>query len=98
MHFRHVTQLSANQIVNATTRDLHKLKILTQKGQKAQKLQAEKLMDNFKEAVAQYSSIQKVRSRIFSSGDINRHLWIIDLMLLIYVTYSAWRVLRLLCL
>ncbi|KAI4462671.1 syntaxin [Holotrichia oblita] len=55
----HVTQLSANQLVPVTTSYLQKLNRIVKKGEKQQKLQVEKLTDNFKEALANYSSLQK---------------------------------------
>ncbi|GJQ78807.1 putative glycosyltransferase like family [Trypoxylus dichotomus] len=55
----HVTQLSANQLVPVTTNYLQKLNRIVRKGEKQQKLQVEKLTDNFKEALANYSSLQK---------------------------------------
>ncbi|XP_022912597.2 syntaxin-12 [Onthophagus taurus] len=55
----HVTQLSTNQIISATTTSLQKLSRVVKKGEKQQKLQCEKLTDNFKDAVANYSSLQK---------------------------------------
>lgn len=57
--FRHVTQLSANQIVAVTSKDLKRLTVVVRRGDKQQKLQVEKLTEDFKEAVARYSDVQK---------------------------------------
>ncbi|XP_049956335.1 syntaxin-7 [Schistocerca serialis cubense] len=55
----HVTQLSCNQIVAQTTKDLHKLTSLVRKGDKQSKLRVEKLTSDFKEALQCYSKFQK---------------------------------------
>ncbi|XP_063224310.1 syntaxin-12 [Bacillus rossius redtenbacheri] len=55
----HVTQLSCNQIVGQTTRDLQRLNFIVRRGDKQQKLQVDKLTNDFKEAVQYYSKMQK---------------------------------------
>ncbi|KAJ9586832.1 hypothetical protein L9F63_019574 [Diploptera punctata] len=55
----HVTQLSCNQIVSQTAKDLQRLTVVVKKGDKQQKLQAEKLTNDFKDAVQCYSRLQK---------------------------------------
>ncbi|PNF18452.1 hypothetical protein B7P43_G09020 [Cryptotermes secundus] len=55
----HVTQLSCNQIVSQTAKDLQRLTVVVRKGDKQQKLQAEKLTGDFKDAVQCYSRLQK---------------------------------------
>ncbi|XP_054267549.1 syntaxin-12 [Macrosteles quadrilineatus] len=55
----HVTQLSTNQIISQTTRDLHRLTDLVRGKDKQLKLQVESLRGRFKEAVNTYSSKQK---------------------------------------
>lgn len=55
----HVTQLSTNQIIAQTTKDLHRLTVVVRKGDKQQKLQVDKLTSRFKEAVQTYSAKQK---------------------------------------
>lgn len=55
----HVTQLSTNQIIAQTTKDLHRLTVVVRKGDKQQKLQVDKLTSRFKEAVQTYSVKQK---------------------------------------
>lgn len=55
----HVTQLSTNQIIAQTTKDLHRLTVVVRKGDKQQKLQVDKLTSRFKEAVHTYSAKQK---------------------------------------
>ncbi|KAK7874231.1 hypothetical protein R5R35_006271 [Gryllus longicercus] len=82
-----VTQLSCNRIVTQTTKDLQRLNVIVRKGGKQQKLQVEKLRNDFKEAVQQYSRLQqqvaeKIKIRLFvrqqSSGyneeDEQQHL------------------------
>jgi len=55
----HVTQLSCNQIVSQTAKDLQRLTVVVRKGDKQQKLQAEKLTGDFRDAVQCYSRLQK---------------------------------------
>lgn len=57
---RRDTQQSVNATVSATTRDLRRLQIIVRKGDKRQKLQFEKLAQNFSESVVRYSQVQKV--------------------------------------
>lgn len=59
--FRHVTQLSTNQIASATSKDITKLKQIIPKSDKQRQLQVEKLEGNFKEAINSYYQLQKVR-------------------------------------
>nr|CAD7440466.1 unnamed protein product [Timema bartmani]CAD7453996.1 unnamed protein product [Timema tahoe] len=54
----HVTQLSCNQIVAQTTKDLQRLNVVVRRGDKQQKLQVEKLTNDFKEALQCYSKLQ----------------------------------------
>lgn len=56
----HVTQLSTNQIISVTPKDLNRLKIIIQKGDKQKEFQINKLTDNFTEAMAKYHSMQKL--------------------------------------
>uniref|UniRef100_A0A1B6DV26 t-SNARE coiled-coil homology domain-containing protein n=1 Tax=Clastoptera arizonana TaxID=38151 RepID=A0A1B6DV26_9HEMI len=55
----HVTQLSTNQIISQTTKDLQRLTVVVRKGDRQQKLQVEKLTNRFKEEVKSYSLKQK---------------------------------------
>ncbi|XP_018319825.1 syntaxin-12 [Agrilus planipennis] len=55
----HTTQLSTNKTISETSKHLQKLMAKVKNSEKQKKLQFEKLMENFKEAVAKYSSIQK---------------------------------------
>ncbi|XP_075213297.1 syntaxin 13 [Lycorma delicatula] len=57
----HVTQLSTNEIIGQTTRDLQSLTALIRRppSDKKQKLQVDRLTNLFKEAVQTYSSVQK---------------------------------------
>jgi t-SNARE complex subunit (syntaxin) len=55
----HVTQQSCNQIVSQTAKDLQRLTVVVRKGDKQQKLQAEKLTGDFRDAVQCYSRLQK---------------------------------------
>ena len=64
---RHVTQLSCNQIVSQTAKDLQRLTVVVKKGDKQQKLQAEKLTSDFKDAVQCYSRLQKVHVTIIKT-------------------------------
>lgn len=57
---RHVSQQSTNQIIAVTKKDIQRLTMIVRKGDKQQKLQVEKLTDEFKDALAKYSSFQKV--------------------------------------
>nr|XP_018917718.1 PREDICTED: putative syntaxin-2 [Bemisia tabaci]XP_018917719.1 PREDICTED: putative syntaxin-2 [Bemisia tabaci]XP_018917720.1 PREDICTED: putative syntaxin-2 [Bemisia tabaci] len=54
----HVTQMSVNQIIAQMSKDLQKFSALSRSGDKAQKLQSEKLVNNFKETVQTYSDLQ----------------------------------------
>lgn len=58
--FRHVTQLSTNQVVTQTSKDIARLTVLMRRGDKQQKLQIEKLTTDFKDALQRYSYMQKV--------------------------------------
>ncbi|XP_074037650.1 syntaxin 13 [Leptinotarsa decemlineata] len=55
----HVTQLSTNQIASATSRNIHKMKLIVAKGDKHKLLQVEKLEGNFKDTVGRYYKLQK---------------------------------------
>ncbi|XP_029048052.1 syntaxin-12 isoform X1 [Osmia bicornis bicornis] len=55
----HVTQLSTNQIITQTSKDIARLTVLMRRGDKQQKLQIEKLTTDFKDAVQRYSDMQK---------------------------------------
>jgi hypothetical protein len=57
---RHVTQLSTNQVVTQTSKDIARLTVLMRRGDKQQKLQIEKLTTDFKDALQRYSDMQKV--------------------------------------
>jgi hypothetical protein len=48
--------------VSQTAKDLQRLTVVVRKGDKQQKLQAEKLTGDFKDAVQCYSRLQKVES------------------------------------
>ncbi|KZC03865.1 PREDICTED: syntaxin-12 [Dufourea novaeangliae] len=54
-----VTQLSTNQVVAQTSKDIARLTVLMRRGDKQQKLQIEKLTTDFKDAVERYSEMQK---------------------------------------
>ncbi|XP_067012918.2 syntaxin-7 [Anabrus simplex] len=53
----HVTQLSCNQIVSQTTKDLQRLSVIVRKGDRQQKLQVEKLRGDFQNAVQCYGKL-----------------------------------------
>ncbi|XP_046748442.1 syntaxin-12 [Diprion similis] len=55
----HVTQLSTNQVVTQTSKDITRLTVLMRRGDKEQKLQIEKLTTDFKDAMQRYSEMQK---------------------------------------
>ncbi|XP_053975348.1 syntaxin-12 [Hylaeus volcanicus] len=55
----HVMQLSTNQVVSQTSKDIARLTVLMRRGDKHQKLQIEKLTTNFKDTVQRYSDMQK---------------------------------------
>lgn len=55
----HSKLLSANEVVDETTKDLHKLTGIVRKGDKHQKLLVDKLTNSFKEAVQMYQRVQK---------------------------------------
>ncbi|XP_003703289.1 syntaxin 13 [Megachile rotundata] len=55
----HETQLSTNQVVNQTSKDIARLTVLMRRGDKQQKLQIEKLTTDFKDAMMRYSDMQK---------------------------------------
>lgn len=52
--------MSVNQIIAQMSKDLQKFSALSRSGDKAQKLQSEKLVNNFKETVQTYSDLQNV--------------------------------------
>lgn len=56
----HVWQISANQVVKATPKDIARLTVLARTANKQQKLQVEKVTNYFKEAVQAYGQIQQV--------------------------------------
>lgn len=58
----HVWQLSANEVVKATPKDIARLTVLGRTANKQQKLQIEKITSHFKEAVQAYGQIQQVKS------------------------------------
>jgi len=73
----HVTQLSANQVAAATTKDINRLRLTAPKNDKQRVLQAEKLEGDFKEAVNKYYSLQKElaekqKSNLLLSASIDR--------------------------
>ncbi|XP_076647341.1 syntaxin 13 isoform X2 [Halictus rubicundus] len=55
----HVTQLSTNQVITQTSKDIARLTVLMRKGDKQQKLQIEKLTTDFTDAMQRYSDMQK---------------------------------------
>lgn len=57
----HDTQQTVNGSVSATARDIQRLGVLVRRGDKPQKLQVERLTQAFRDALAKYSSVQKVR-------------------------------------
>lgn len=59
--FSHVSQIATNQLISATSKDLKKLNTLVRRMEKQQKLQVEKLNENFTEALERYSNMQQVR-------------------------------------
>lgn len=56
----HVTQLSTNQIILVTPKELNRLKMILKKGEKQKEFQVSKLTENFTEAMAKYHSMQKL--------------------------------------
>lgn len=69
----HVTQLSTNQVVAQTSKDIARLTVLMRRGDKQQKLQIEKLTTDFEDAVRRYSDLQKsiaekVKRHILTTG------------------------------
>ncbi|KAG7196597.1 hypothetical protein KM043_013087 [Ampulex compressa] len=55
----HVTQLSTNQVVTQTSKDIARLTVLMRRGDKQQKLQIEKLTTDFQDALQRYTDMQK---------------------------------------
>ncbi|CAG0921180.1 unnamed protein product [Notodromas monacha] len=55
----HLTQMSTNQVINQTTKDLVRLASLVQRGEKMQKIKMEKLGKEFKASVEKYTTLQK---------------------------------------
>ncbi|KAJ8675266.1 hypothetical protein QAD02_011052 [Eretmocerus hayati] len=55
----HVAQLSTNQVVTQTSKHIARLTILMRRGDKQQKLQIEKLTNDFKDALQKYSDMQR---------------------------------------
>lgn len=49
-----------NGSVSATARDIQRLGVVVRRGDKPQKLQVERLTQAFRDALAKYSSVQKV--------------------------------------
>lgn len=72
VYFSHVSQLSTNQIIGVTTKDVLRLNMIVRKGDKQQKLQVDKLSNDFKESVARYSSFQVVSILFFSCVSIGQ--------------------------
>lgn len=58
--YRHVTHVSCNDIVAQTTQELARLTEVVRRGNKQQKLQSERLREEFSEAVTNYGRAQKV--------------------------------------
>jgi len=56
-----VGQLSTKQVVSQTTREIQKLNFLVKKSAKPQRLQFERLQNEFKEAIKRYGQVQTVR-------------------------------------
>lgn len=61
---RHDTQQTVNGSVSATARDIQRLGVVVRRGDKPQKLQVERLTQAFREALAKYSSVQKVGRKV----------------------------------
>lgn len=55
----HVAQLSTNQVVTQTSKNIARLTVLMRRGDKQQKLQIEKLTNDFKDALQKYSDMQR---------------------------------------
>ncbi|KAF5284593.1 hypothetical protein FQR65_LT02419 [Abscondita terminalis] len=55
----HVTQLSTNQIISVTPKEINRLKMIITKGDKPKEFQVRNLTENFKVAMAKYHSMQK---------------------------------------
>lgn len=55
-----MTQQTTNQTVTQTSKDIARLTVLMRGGDKQQKLQIEKLTNDFKDAVQKYSDMQRV--------------------------------------
>ncbi|XP_058788833.1 syntaxin-12 [Phymastichus coffea] len=74
----HITQLSTNQTVTQTSKDIARLTVLMRGGDKQQKLQIEKLISDFKDAVQKYSDMQrsiadKMKRHILVRGTVEIH-------------------------
>ncbi|XP_008203602.2 syntaxin-7 [Nasonia vitripennis] len=74
----HVTQLSTNQVVTQTSKDITRLTILMRRGDKQQKLQIEKLTSDFKDALQKYYDTQrsiadKMKKYILVIGSVETH-------------------------
>lgn len=50
--------------MSATARDIQRLGVVVRRGDKPQKLQVERLTQAFREALAKYSSVQKVGRKV----------------------------------
>ncbi|XP_072933549.1 syntaxin-12 [Epargyreus clarus] len=55
----HDTQQNVNSSVSATARDIQRLGVVVRRGDKPQKLQVERLTQAFRDALANYSQVQK---------------------------------------
>lgn len=58
--FSHDTQQNVNRSVSSTARDIQRLGVVVRRGDKPQKLQVERLTQAFRDALANYSAVQKV--------------------------------------
>ncbi|XP_014208651.1 syntaxin-12 [Copidosoma floridanum] len=74
----HVTQMSTNEVVSQTLKDIARLTFLMRRGDKEQKLQIEKLTSEFKHALQKYSEMQrsiadKMKKHILVTSHIETH-------------------------
>lgn len=70
--YRHQIQMSTNEKVLTTKKDLQRLTVVVRHGDKQQKLQVERLTSDFQKVVEIYSACQQVR--LIDSSLINMRL------------------------
>jgi hypothetical protein len=67
---RHQTQSTTNTKIQATSKDLKRLTVVVRHGDKLQRLQVEKLTEEFRNVVEYYSRSQKVCLHMFTHTTI----------------------------